>query len=106
MDSRSGGPPGGDDPCMPNSEAFLPDPWLMGVVMIGIAPVLWWLAPDMARDLRDGAQMLWPRRIERRRQPQRRLQALHGLYLGLGRITALLIGVLGVAVLVIAATAT
>ncbi|GAA3166888.1 hypothetical protein GCM10010531_19420 [Blastococcus jejuensis] len=89
---------------MPYAEAFLPNPWLMGVVLIAIAPVLWWLAPDIARDLRDGAQMLWPRRIWRRRPPPRFLRALHGLYVGLARFTAMLTCVGGVAMLVVAAT--
>ncbi|MFP5370461.1 MAG: hypothetical protein ACLGI3_06900 [Actinomycetes bacterium] len=32
------------------NDAFFPDPWLMGVVVIGGGVVFWWLATDIERD--------------------------------------------------------
>ena len=77
----------------------LPNPWLMGLLMIGAGLVFWWLAPDIARRQQESGRSvrvrfsLVPTWTQGRRS--------HSLVAP--RLGAVVCGVLGVVTLLVAA---
>ncbi len=84
---------------MPTDDAFAPDPWVMGVVTIGVGLVLWWLVPDLAREDERISRILLGRLSPSRRWP-RAMRSIRHLWL---RGFAALMVVLGVLILIVAA---
>lgn len=80
---------------MPPSDAFAPDPVLVGLLAIAAGAVLWWLVPDMVRRYEQiGHAVLG------RRSPL--LQRVVRAYASAtGRLVAVLISLIGVAVVVV-----
>ena len=81
-----------------HDDSFMPNPWRMGVVIIGAGVVLWWLTPDMARHEEDFPRSTWGRVPALRSWP-RRIGTYH---FHAGRLGAVLCILLGVAILLAA----
>jgi hypothetical protein len=84
---------------MPPSDV-LPNPWLMGVIGLCAAVVLWWLTPDMARHDEETGDDLGSRRSGHSRWPR----AIEKYRLASGYLSAVLCAAFGVMILVGAAT--
>jgi hypothetical protein len=89
---------------LPHPEAFIPNPWVMGIVMIGVGPVLWWIASNIARDV--GLGVAFWRRPCPPRDREGTLQRFVRRYILVAvRAGAAACSILGVAVLAAAAAA-
>ena len=73
-------------------DSFMPNPWLMGVVIVGAGVVLWWLTPDMARHEEDFHRSIWGRVPALRNWP-RRIGTYHFHAGHLGAVLCILLGV-------------
>jgi hypothetical protein len=77
-------------------DPFAPNPWVMGVVLIGSAAVLWWLAPDEAAHDERVSRLVWGRFSAFRRGPR----AARSFHVVTARMGAVMMGLLGVVLLI------